>query len=161
MANFNSTDREKYLINLILEHYKKDRKDDYFYNKIIKYFKKLFNKSDEYKPSKGYLENEKSIEIYEKIQAEKITAKDTQCLIIARNGKIKGSIEAKYLYISGKIEGDIKSKYLFLKGEVDGDIDTDYLEIFSKGKIEGNVSTNNLVMHKKTFLNGNCKITKE
>jgi cytoskeletal protein CcmA (bactofilin family) len=153
----NINDREKYLIDLIFEHYKNDKKQDIFYNKLISTIKKIIAK-DEIKPSRGYLEDADSVKIYERIKASEIAVDPSQCLIVAREGKVKANIEGSVIYISGKVEGDIESKYLYVRGMVDGNVNSDYVEVFPKGTVKGEVETSRLIIHQKAEIEGNCQI---
>jgi len=156
-GNLKISKREKYLIDLIFEHYKHDRKEDLLHRRFINGLKKIFAK-DKLKPSRGYLEDKDSVKIYEKIKAREINAKKDQCMIVAREGKVKSDISGRVIYISGKVEGAIESKFLYVRGKVKGNVDAEYVEIFPKGRIDGEVETSRLIIHNKAELKGNCQI---
>ena len=156
-GNLDINKREKYLIDLVFEHYKQDCKEDYFHRRLIKGFKKIFAK-DKLEPSRGYLEDKDSVRIYEKIKAREINVKKDQCMIVAREGKVKSDIYGNIIYISGKVNGKIESKFLYVRGKVEGNIDAEYVEIFPKGRINGEVKTSRLIIHNKAEVKGNCQI---
>lgn len=159
-AVMNRQERERSLVHLIHQEYIKDRKEEQLYNRFYRWLKKIMGQKEVLPgvDANGYVEDETSIRIYEKLKAKEISIVDNKNLIIATNGVVNASVKANTLYVAGTVNGNVMAKYVFIKGRVVGDINAEYLEIFPRGYTEGNVETSNLYIHKKASLNGDCHI---